>query len=53
MYKRTVDDILENVDTFQNQGSGWQFYKVNNLDLHIDEYQPIAARSYIDLPKKF
>ena len=52
MYKRIVDNILEKVDTFQNQGSGWQFYKVNYLDIHIDEYQPIAAKSYIDLTKK-
>ena len=52
MYKIIVDNILEKVDTFQNQGSGWIFSKVNNLDLHIAKYQPIAAQSYKDLTKK-
>ena len=25
---------------------------MGNLDLHIDKYQPIAAKSYIHLPNK-
>lgn len=52
MYKTMIDTILEKIDLFQNQGSGWQFKKVNNLDLHIDNYQAIGAMSFIELPQK-
>ena len=32
MYETVVNTILEKVDTYQNEGSGWQFKKVINLD---------------------
>ena len=52
LYKRAVDEILEKIEKFQNRGSGWKFNKVINLDLHIEEYKPIAARPFTDLPAK-
>ena len=53
LYQRAADNILEKVDNFQNKGSsGWKFERVVALDIHIDNYDPISAKSYIDLTSK-
>jgi hypothetical protein len=38
------------IDTFQNQGSGWVFEKVIQLDILIDKYVPLRGSSHIPLP---
>ena len=52
IYDICKERIIENVDTFQNRGSGWIFEKIIDLRVHIDKYKPISAKSYIQLPDK-
>ena len=44
--------LIELSQQFQNQGSGWQFSKVETLDINIDPFEPLSGSSYIPLPKK-
>ena len=44
--------LIELSQQFQNQGSGWQFSKVEALDINIDPFEPLSGSSYIPLPKK-
>ena len=44
--------LIELSQKFQNQGSGWQFSKVESLDINIDPFEPLSGSSYIPLPKK-
>ena len=44
--------LIELSQQFQNQGSGWQFKKVESLDINIDSFEPLSGSSYIPLPKK-
>ena len=44
--------LIELSQQFQNQGSGWQFSKVETLDINIDPFEPFYGSSYIPLPKK-
>ena len=46
-----TERILENVATFQNKGSGWQFDEVISFDIHIDPFETVAGSSYLPLPK--
>ena len=41
--------ILEKVQQFQNEGSGWVFE--NNESFDIDPFEPLSGSSYISLPK--
>ena len=52
IYRKTKDVILEKFANYQNRGSGWIFKKIVALEIHVDKYNPIAARSFIPLPKK-
>ena len=36
---------------FQNNGSGWIFDRVEQFNIHIDEFNPISGNSYTPLPK--
>ena len=38
------------IDRFTMEGSGWAVIGVLNHDLHVNKYDPLAARSYIKLP---
>lgn len=44
--------IYRSFEEFTQHGSGWSLEKINNIKLHIAKYQPLAASSYIPLPKK-
>ena len=44
--------LIELSQQFQNQGFGWQFSKVETLDINIDPFEPFYGSSYIPLPKK-
>ena len=48
----TSSRLFELAQEFQNQGSGWQFEKVESLDINIDPFEPLSGSSYIPLPKK-
>ena len=47
-----TERILENVATFQNKGSGWQFDEVIAFDIHIHPFEPVAGSSYLSSPKE-
>ena len=43
-------DIEVRIDRFTIEGSGWAVIGLLNHDLHVNKYDPLAARSYIPLP---
>ena len=43
-------DIEARIDRFTIEGFGWAVIEVLNHDLHVHNYDPLAARSYIPLP---
>ena len=43
--------ILEKIQQFQNNGSGWVFENVESFDINIDPFEPLSGMSYISLPK--
>ena len=43
--------ILEKIQQFQNNGSGWVFENVESFDINIDPFEPSCGSSYICLPK--
>ena len=46
----TFANLLQQIDEFQDQGSGWVLNSILRLDLDIVEYHPLQASSYIPLP---
>ena len=52
LYDHMTDAIFESIQNFQNRGSGWQFDRIEHLDININPYNPLSASSYIPLPKK-
>ena len=58
MSKTGVESALQNmrsdieirIDRFTMEGSGWAVIGLLNHDLHVNKYDPLAARSYIPLP---
>ena len=43
--------ILEKVQQFQNEGSGWVFENIESFDINIDPFEPLSGSSYISLPE--
>ena len=52
LYDNMTDKIFELIQNFNNRGSGWQFDRVEHLDININPYNPLSASSYIELPGK-
>ena len=52
LYDQMTDKIFESIQNFQNRGSGWQFDRVEHLDININPFNPLSASSYIKLPGK-
>ena len=52
LYDQMTNKIFELIQNFQNRGSGWQFDRVENLDININPFNPLFGSSYIPLPKK-
>ena len=50
IYDQMTDKIFELIQNFNNRGSGWQFDRVEHLDININPYNPLSASSYIELP---
>ena len=40
-YDRAKDDVLENIETFEDMGPGWVVSSVNKLELHTVKYMPL------------
>ena len=51
-YNTMTSRIFELIQNFHNRGSGWQFDRVEHLDININPYNPLSASSYIELPSK-
>ena len=49
---KTFSRILERLEVFTNEGSGWVVERVEFLMLDIARYRPICGGSYIPLPKE-
>ena len=45
-----IEDILERIINFQDEGTGWYFKQVISLEIHIVDYKPMKGSSYIPLP---
>ena len=50
IYDQMTDKIFELIQNFNNRGSGWQFDRVEHLDININPFNPLSASSYIELP---
>ena len=50
LFDHMTDKIFELIQNFNNRGSGWQFDRVEHLDININPYNPLSASSYIELP---
>ena len=50
LFNHMVDKIFELIQNFNNRGSGWQFDRVEHLDININPFNPLSASSYIELP---
>ena len=52
LYNTMTSRIFELIQNFNNRGSGWQFDRVEYLDININPFNPLSASSYIKLPVK-
>ncbi|CAH3027681.1 unnamed protein product [Porites evermanni] len=43
-------NILKDIDAYQENGSGWYFIEVVQLEIHTVEFNPSKGSSYIPLP---
>ena len=50
-YNTMTSRIFELIQNFHNRGSGWQFDRVEHLDININPFNPLSASSYILLPR--
>ena len=46
----TYGNLVSAIEDFQQRGSGWVLNKLLILDLHLPEFNPLRATSYIPLP---
>ena len=51
VYEECKSRIWEGFDSWLGRGSGFRLHKIENLQLSIFQYNPIAGRSYIKTPK--
>ena len=45
----TYENLVSAIEDFQQRGSGWILDKLIALDLHLLEFDPLRATSYIPL----
>ena len=50
LLSKFIREIIENINTFQTNGSGWYFKEVVQLEIHTTEFNPMKGSSYIPLP---
>ena len=43
--------LLSEIDAFEQKGSGWVLFSLKKLTMNIIEYDPMRASSFIELPK--
>ena len=47
---KNVKKIIEDLEVYKKNGSGWYFKEVINLEIHTAEFNPMNGSSYIPLP---
>ena len=52
LFDKIIARISEVLANFQRSGSNWVFVSINQLEIHMADWEPISASSYIPLPKK-
>ena len=50
---KAKQDILDKIDRFTANGSGWVLDGPEEIDLVLSTYDPLRTHSYLVLPKKF
>ena len=50
LLKKIIRNITDKIKVFQQNGSGWYFKEVNQLEIHTVEFDPLKGSSYIPLP---
>ena len=50
LLSKFIREIIENIITFQKNGSGWYFKEVVQLEIHTTKFNPMKGSSYIPLP---
>ena len=43
------EKMLESFSEYQKRGSGWRLRRVDLLEIHIGEYQPLRGKGYVPL----
>ncbi len=49
-YEEMKDKILESLGKYQKEGSGWQLYSVDGLDVSVVKFNPLDGSGYSKLP---
>ena len=44
------DNLLKQIDEFQERGSGWVLHELLRIDLHTFAFDPLRGSTYIPLP---
>ena len=47
---KIIRNIIEKINIYQQNGSGWYFKEVIQLEIHTVEFKPLKGSSYIPLP---
>ena len=50
LFQKSLDKMLEKLDEFLEDGSGWKLDSIESLDIHTVKYTPLNGSSYIKLP---
>ena len=53
IYSKGINTILEKIEKFTCQGSGWVISRLLELHIKLVKYTPIKGSSYIPLPLKY
>ena len=50
LINKCTNKIIEELEVYQKNGSGWYFNEVIQLEIHLVEFNPTKGSSYIPLP---
>ena len=50
LINKCINEIIEQIDIYLQNGSGWYFKEVVQLEIHTVEFNPTKGSSYIPLP---
>ena len=50
LLKKIIRNITDKIEVYLQNGSGWYLKEVEQLEIHIVEYDPLKGSSYIPLP---